>query len=33
MAALRGITAADLALATTRNAMAALPRLRGLLEP
>lgn len=33
LAALRGITAADLALATTRNAMAALPRLRSLLAP
>lgn len=31
LAALRGMTAGDLALATTRNAMAALPRLRALL--
>ncbi len=31
LAALRGITTAELALATTRNAIAALPRLRTLL--
>ncbi len=31
LAALRGISADDLAQATSRNAMAALPRLRGLL--
>ena len=32
LAALRGITADELAAATTRNAVAALPRLRGLLD-
>jgi TatD DNase family protein len=32
LAALRGISADELADATTRNALAALPRLRGLLD-
>lgn len=32
LAALRGMTPGDLALATTRNAIAALPRLRALLQ-
>ena len=31
LAALRGISADELALATTRNAISALPRLRALL--
>ena len=33
LAALRGMATADLAIATTRNAIAALPRLRALLPP
>lgn len=33
LAALRGISADELAEATTRNALAALPRLRALLQP